>query len=61
MRALKSLMNLKSFERMYFSFIRPILEYEVVVWYNISDALKHDFESVQNKAARIVMTMKATI
>ena len=54
MRALKFLLNRKSLERMYFSFVRPLLEYADVVWDNISDSLKHDLESVQNEAARIV-------
>ena len=54
MKALKFLLNRKSLERMYFSFIRPLLEYADVVWDNINDALKHDLESVQNEAARIV-------
>ena len=35
-------------------FIRPLLEYADVVWDNINDAIKHNLESVQNEAARIV-------
>ena len=54
MRALKFLLNRKSLEHMYFSFVRPLLEYADVVWDNISDSLKHDLESVQNEVARIV-------
>ena len=54
MRALKFLLNRKSLERMYFSLIRPLLEHAEVVWDNINDPLKHDLESVQNEAERIV-------
>ncbi|XP_053396163.1 uncharacterized protein LOC128556153 [Mercenaria mercenaria] len=54
MRSLKFLLNRQSLERMYFSFIRPILEYSDVVWDNCTEALKNEIEAVQNEAARIV-------
>ena len=39
---------------MYFSFIRPLLEYSDVVWDNCPNRLKNDIEAVQVEAARIV-------
>ena len=53
MRSLKFLINRSCLERMYISFIRPILEYSDVVWDNCSDFLIHEIESVQVEAARI--------
>ena len=39
---------------MYFSFIRPLLEYGDYVWDNCSFTLSDNIEKVQIKAARIV-------
>ncbi len=39
---------------MYISLIRPLLEYADVVWINCTLELKHQLESVQIEAARIV-------
>ena len=41
-------------ERMYFSYIRPILEYGDVVWHNYTQYLVNKLESVQIDAMRIV-------
>ena len=38
----------------YFSFVRPILEYGDVVWNNMPQYLKDDLDKIQNEAARIV-------
>ena len=43
-----------SLSAIYFSFIRPILEYGDVVWDNFSQGLKDQLDKVQNEAARIV-------
>ena len=37
----------------YFSFIRPVLEYGDVIWDNLSQGLKDQLDKIQNKAARI--------
>ena len=54
LRSLKFILSRSSLERMYFSFIRPLLEYGDVIWDNCSVGLKNDLEAVQNEAARIV-------
>ena len=54
LRSLKFQLNRTSLERMYFSYIRPLLEYSDVVWDNCSNELKNDVEAVQTEAARIV-------
>ena len=54
LRSLKFLLSRSCLERMYFSFIRPLLEYSDVVWDNCCTYLKNDIEAVQNEAARIV-------
>ncbi len=53
-RSLKYVLNRSALERMYYSLIRPLLEYGDVVWDNCTNELKHDLESVQIEAARIV-------
>lgn len=54
LRSLKSLLSRSSLERMYVSFIRPLLEYADVVWDNCSNTISNDIEAVHNEAARIV-------
>jgi hypothetical protein len=54
LRSFKFLLSRISLERMYYSFVRPVLEYADVVWDNLSDELNKEIESVQNEAARIV-------
>ena len=39
---------------MYFSFIRPLLEYGDVIWDNSGQVLNDQIEKVQVRAARIV-------
>ena len=39
---------------MYFSFVRPILEYADIIWDNITEYLVNIIESIQLEAARIV-------
>ena len=54
MRKFKFLLDRKSLETIYFSFIRPILEYGDVVWDNCTQQEKQDIEKIQIEAARIV-------
>ena len=55
MRKFKFLLDSKSLETIYFSFIRPILEYGDVVWDNCTQQEKQDIEKFQIEAARIVI------
>ena len=54
LRALKFQLDRKSLETMYFSYIRPILEYADIVWGNCNHQQTLDLEKVQTEAARIV-------
>ena len=54
MRKFKFKLNRKSLEIMYFSFIRPTLEYADVVWDNCTKTQEQDLEKIQIEAARIV-------
>ena len=54
MRRLKFVLDRKSLEIIYISFIRPILEYSDVVWDNCNSAEKEELEKIQHEAARIV-------
>ena len=54
MRLLKTRLDRLSLQIIYFSFIRPILEYGDVIWNNLSQELKSQLDKVQNEAARIV-------
>ena len=46
--------NVKTHKHLYFSFVRPILEYGDVVWNNMPQYLKDGLDKIQNEAARIV-------
>ena len=54
MRKLKFVLDRKSLQTIYFSFIRPLLEYANVVWNNCAKYESDDLEKIQNEAARIV-------
>ena len=54
MRKLNFLLDRKSLEITYFTFIRPILEYADVVWDNCELNEVNALEKIQLKAARIV-------
>ena len=54
MRHLKVRLNRQSLQTIYFSFIRPLLEYGDVIWDNLSQGLKDELDKLQNEAARIV-------
>lgn len=44
--------------RIYFAFIRPILEYADIVWDNCTQEITEFFEKVQVDAARIVTGLR---
>ena len=54
MRKLKYEFDRKSLEIIYFSFIRPILEYGDTIWDNCTQYEKVELDKIQNEAARIV-------
>ena len=54
MRKLKFELDGNSFEIIYFTFIRPLLEYANVVWDNCIQYEKLELDKIQNEAARIV-------
>jgi hypothetical protein len=39
---------------MYFSFIRPVIEYSDIVWDNCTQTLKENFEKINIETARII-------
>ena len=54
MRKLKFKLDRKSLQTIYFSFIRPLIEYADVVWNNCTQYEVNELEKNQNEAARIV-------
>ena len=54
MRKLKFQFDRKTLEIIYFTFIRPILEYADVVWDNCTQFDQTEIEKVQLEAGRIV-------
>lgn len=54
MRKLKFKLDRKSLQVIYFTFIRPILEYADVVWNNCTQYEVNELEKIQIEAARIV-------
>ena len=54
MRRLKFILDRKSLQTIYFSFVRPLLEYADIVWDNCSQYESNQLEQIQNEAARIV-------
>ena len=52
--AFKYKLDRKSLERLYFTYVRPKLEYGSIVWDNIPKYLADLLEDVQIRAARIV-------
>jgi 2-oxoglutarate dehydrogenase complex dehydrogenase (E1) component-like enzyme len=54
LRKVRFILNRFTLEKMYFSFIRPILEYGHVVWDTQTHYLINKIENVQSETARIV-------
>ena len=53
-RKLKFTLYRTSLQTIYFTFIRPLLEYADVVWDNCTQYKANELEQIQNEAARIV-------
>lgn len=54
LRKLKFQLDRRSLEKMYFTFIRPLLEYADIVWDNMTEDLKDQIENINLDAARII-------
>lgn len=54
LRNLKFVLDRKSLQKIYFTFIRPILEYADVVWDNCTQQQSDSLEKIQLEAGRIV-------
>ena len=54
MRALKFKVNRQALGKMYFTFIRPLLEYSDSVWDNCSNEAKRQLDFIHHEAARII-------
>jgi hypothetical protein len=61
MRKIKISVKRKTLEQLYFSFIRPILEYASVVWDGCTLYQKNELEKIQNEAARIVTGLTRSV
>ena len=57
-RLLKHSIDRNSLIRIYFAFIRPILEYADVVWDNCTQSSSELLEKVQIEAARIITKLR---
>lgn len=58
LRILKYKINRESLIKIYFAFIRPVLEYGDVVWDNCTDEQSNLLESIQIEAARIITGLR---
>ena len=54
LRSLKFHLDRKSLQTMYFSFIRPVIEYADIIWDNCPNIYKEKLEKINIEAARIV-------
>ena len=54
MRKLKFVLDRKSLQTIYFTFVRPILEYSDIIWDNCTQYEKDELDKMQLEAARIV-------
>ena len=54
LRSLIFVLDRKSLQTMYFSFIRPVLEYADIVWDNCTQQQINDLEKIQLEVGRIV-------
>ena len=61
MHRLKVVLDRKSLEVIYISFIRPILEYGDTLWDNCTQYEKRELDRIQNEAARIVTGATALV
>ncbi len=61
MRKLKFQLSRTSLNRIYISYLRPILEYASVVWDGCTDYEKSALDKIQNEAARIVTGLTRSV
>ena len=54
LRSLKFILDRRSLEILFTTFVRPILEYSDVVWDNLTQAEEYDLEQIQLEALRII-------
>ena len=54
LRSLKFKLQRKSLEKMYFSFIRPVMEYADIIWSNCPQYIKESLENINLQAGRII-------
>ena len=54
MRKLKFVLDRKSLQTIYFTFVRPILEYSDIIWDNCTQYEKDELDKIQLEAVRIV-------
>jgi hypothetical protein len=54
-RKLKFILDRKTLQKIYFTFVRPLLEYADVIWDNMSMSLNNKIENVQLEASRILL------
>ena len=54
MRTLKFRVSRRSLEKMYISYVRPLIEYSDSVWDNCSTESKNQLESIHIEAARVI-------
>jgi hypothetical protein len=57
MRKSRTFLDRYSLEKIYISFIRPLMEYADVIWDNQKQNLINKLENIQLDAARIVSTV----
>jgi len=61
MRKLKFILNRKSLNQIYLSYIAPIMEYSCIVWDGCSDGCADSLQKLQNEAARIVTGLTRSV
>ena len=61
MRRLKFILDRKSLEMIYISFIRPVLEYGDTIWDNCTLYETRELDKIQNEAARIATGATALV
>ena len=61
MRRLKFVLDRRSLETIYTSFIRPLLEYGDMIWDNCTLYEKRELDKIQNEAARIATGASALV
>ncbi len=58
LRSLKYKLDKASLEKLYLSYIRPVMEYGSAVWVNLNETEKLKLEDLPTNAARIILGEK---